>query len=365
VKHIDEYRDPVLARALLAAIAHLARSIRREVTLMEICGSHTQAIGRFGIGRLLPPNVRLISGPGCPVCVTSIEDVDRAILLAGKEGTIVATFGDMLKVPGTDGTSLQQARAAGADVRVIASSRDALALAEAERARAVVMLGIGFETTAPTVAAAVQAARRKRLANFFVFSLHKVIPPAIKALIEAPTLAIDGFICPGHVSTIIGTAGYALIPAAGRAAAITGFEPADILEGILIILRQVAGGEKEVAVQYSRGVNPEGNGRARALMEEVFRRTDALWRGLGNIPESGLALRDEWSAFDALKRFPLPRIASREPAGCLCGEILRGAKRPQACPLFGRLCTPGNPVGPCMVSSEGTCAAHYRYRDLA
>lgn len=361
MKYIDEYRDPALARRLLSAIEKLAGRIGRSVTVMEICGSHTYAIGRFGIRKLLPESIRLISGPGCPVCVTSIQDTDRAIHLAGIGNVIFATFGDMLRVPGTEGKSLQRARAAGADVRIVSSARECIPLAEKNAAKVVVMMGIGFETTTPTVASAVKAAWKNGLSNFCVFSVHKVVPPAIQVLLDDPALNIDGFLCPGHVSTIIGADAYTSIPRAGRAAVITGFEPVDILEGIFMILGQIADGKKEVAIQYARGVSPEGNARARAVMEEVFSREAAVWRGLGEIPESGLCFRDAFEEFDALERFSIPPMESREVKGCECGRILRGILSPHECPLFQRVCTPLNPIGPCMVSSEGTCAAYYKY----
>ena len=361
MKYIDEYRDPALAQRLLAAIETLARGIAHPVTLMEICGSHTYAIGRFGIRKLLPGNIRLISGPGCPVCVTSVQDVDKAIYLAGIENVIFATFGDMLRVPGTDGASLQKARASGANIQIVSSSMECIPLAEKNTDKTVVMMGIGFETTTPTIASIVKVALKKRLANFCVFSVHKVVPPAIKVLLEDPALNIDGFICPGHVSTIIGADAYTPITQAGRAAVITGFEPVDILEGIRMILKQIVEGKNDVAIQYARGVRREGNPKAMAVMDEVFASETAAWRGLGKIPGSGLRLRDAYNTFDALRRFSIPPMESVEPKGCECGNILRGALSPYDCPLFNRACTPLNPVGPCMVSSEGTCAAYYKY----
>jgi len=361
MKYIDEYRNPDLVRGLLDAVSILAAGIGREVSLMEICGTHTHAIGRYGIRRLLPKTLRLISGPGCPVCVTSIADVDRALCLAGLPGVIFATFGDMLRVPGTGGESLQRLRASGADVRIISSAADAVRFALENPAREVVLMGIGFETTAPTVAAAVLGARRRGAGNLSVFSVHKTVPQAIRALIEDRSLRIDGFICPGHVSVITGVEAYRMIPQAGRAAVITGFEPADIAEGILMILRQVADGRCEVAIQYTRGVKEQGNARAREIMAKVFDRGDAEWRGLGVIPGSGLLIRREYEDFDALKRFALPEIRSVEFRGCRCGEILRGVMDPAGCNLFMKGCTPANPVGPCMVSSEGTCAAYCKY----
>ncbi len=361
MKYIDEYRDRSLVKGLSTAIGKRAEKIGKEITLMEICGTHTHVIGRFGIRRLLPANIRLVSGPGCPVCVTSIHDVDRALCLAEMKNTVFATFGDMLRVPGTRGTSLQKSRAAGADVRVVASTTDCIEIAERNATKEVIMMGIGFETTTPMVASVVEICRKKGIRNFSVFSAHKVVPPALKALIEDPSLDVDGFICPGHVSTIIGLSPYNVITEAGRAAAITGFEPVDILEGILMILGQIVEGKREVAIQYARGVKPEGNPRARDIINRVFRAGDADWRGLGKIPASGLFLRNDFKAFDALKKFDIPPIHSEEIRGCRCGNVLKGVMLPGQCPLFGKTCTPSNPIGPCMVSSEGTCAAYYKY----
>jgi len=362
MRYIDEYRDPSLIRGLLGRIAEQALALPdRVVTLMEICGTHTQAIARHGLKALLPRNLRLISGPGCPVCVTSSGDVDAALWLAGLEGTIFATFGDMLRVPGSAARSLQTLRAAGADIRVVSSAADCLALAGDNPSRDVLFMGIGFETTSPTVASAILAARKRGLSNLAVFSVHKVVPPVLQALLDDPALRIDGFLCPGHVSTVTGTAAYERIPASGRAAVITGFEPADVLEGILMLLRQIAENRFAVEIQYTRGVKPEGNPRAREIMSRVFLPADAEWRGLGTIPGSGLALREEFAAWDARSRYSVPDIPSEEIRGCSCGEILRGVRAPEDCPLFRRVCTPLRPVGPCMVSSEGTCAAHFKY----
>ena len=361
MKFIDEYRDPAIVQAILKRIDSTAKKISRTVTIMEICGSHTYAIGRFGIRKLLPANVRLISGPGCPVCVTSARDVDIALYLSGLDNVIFATFGDMLRVPGTDGESLQKKRAAGADVRVVSSADECIKLALANPQKEIVMMGIGFETTAPTIAAVIASCRKKEIKNYSVFSVHKVVPPAINALLADPFLNIDGFLCPGHVSIMIGTDAYRMIPDAGRAAVITGFEPVDILEGVWMLLTQIENGKPEVSIQYSRGVKPEGNMRAMNLLHSVFETTDAEWRGLGVIPASGLNLRDDFSLFDTLKRFTLPDIKSGDISGCGCGDILRGIKLPNDCPLFKKVCTPINPVGPCMVSSEGTCSTYYKY----
>lgn len=365
MKYIDEYRNPELVRGLLDAVAILAAGIGRDVSIMEICGTHTHAIGRYGIRRLLPKNLRLISGPGCPVCVTSIGDVDRALHLTGLPNVIFATFGDMLRVPGTGGESLQRLRASGADIRIISSAADAVRFATENSGRQVILMGIGFETTAPTVAATIASAKRRGVGNLSVFSVHKTVPQAIRALIEDPELKIDGFLCPGHVSIVTGVEAYEMIPKAGRAAVITGFEPADVMEGILMILRQIMEGRFEVAIQYVRGPKAQGNLKAREVMAEVFEPADAEWRGLGVIPASGLRIRREFEGFDALKRFALPEIRSVEFRGCRCGEILRGVISPAECGLFTKACTPANPVGPCMVSGEGTCAAYYKYERIS
>jgi len=361
MKYIDEYRDPALARSLLEKIAKISRGIGKTVTIMEVCGSHTNAIGRFGIRNVLPENIRLLSGPGCPVCVTSIQDVDIALYLASREDVLFTTFGDMLRVPGSAGMSLQKIRARGANIRVVASAADCLFLAKTHGDKEVIFLGIGFETTSPTVASAILAGHKAGIPNFSVFSVHKVIQPALKALIDDPELNIDGFMCPGHVSTIIGTRPYEIITQAGRAAVVTGFEPVDILEGILMILAQIAEDRKTVAIQYSRGVKPEGNPRAREVMDSVFSTGDSEWRGLGVIPGSGLFPREPYKAFDALEKFEVPEIHSAQLEGCCCGDILRGIKTPDECPLFKSVCNPLNPGGPCMVSSEGACAAYYKY----
>ncbi len=361
MKYIDEYRDPELARKLLSGIKIKASQLGRPVAIMEVCGSHTQAIGRYGIRGMLPENIRLISGPGCPVCVTSVADVNTALWLAAQPGILLATFGDMMRVPGTDGRSLQQLRAEGADIRVVASAADCLGIALENPQLEIIFMGIGFETTSPTIAATVLAAQRQSIRNFTVFSVHKVIPPAIEALLADPALSIDGFLCPGHVSVIIGADAYRCIPAAGRAAVITGFEPVDVLEGIHLLLNQLLTEKKEVVIQYGRGVKAEGNLKAMAVLTTIFEPADAQWRGLGIIPGSGLVFREAYAAFDALRTFSIPAVASEDIKGCRCGDILRGIIAPPECPLFRNVCMPHNPIGPCMVSSEGTCASYYRY----
>ncbi|MCX7983067.1 MAG: hydrogenase formation protein HypD [Syntrophales bacterium] len=361
MKCIDQYRNPDLIVGLKEGIAHLAEKMARKITIMEICGTHTQAIGRWGLRRLLPENVQLVSGPGCPVCVTSSADVDRALYLASLDRVIFTTFGDMLRVPGSEGRSLQVLRAEGADIRVVFSPVDALRIALDNPKREVIFLGIGFETTAPVVASTVIKAKEKEIKNFSVFSVHKTIPKAIEALLDDTALSIDGFICPGHVSVITGVMAYEAIPKAKRAAVITGFEPLDILEGIWMILKQISSARFEVAVQYERAVRKTGNPKARRLMEEVFAPGHAEWRGLGVIEGSGLYLNDLYMEFDAMKRFSMPLVEAVDPPGCLCGEVLKGKVTPHQCPLFAEICQPQHPVGPCMVSGEGTCAAYFKY----
>ena len=358
MKYIDEYRDPELAKALVGRIAGLSR---RPVRLMEFCGGHTVTIMRHGIRQLLPPTVEMLSGPGCPVCVTSNQDLDKAIALAGEPGVIIATFGDMLKVPGSR-SSLSQARADGADVRVVYSTMDALELARKNRGRHVCFLGVGFETTAPTVAASVLKAREGGLANYSVLSLHKLCPPVIRALIESGEVRLDGLICPGHVSAIIGAQAWEFAARDyGLACVVSGFEPLDVLQCIAMLVEQLEQGQPAVDVAYRRGVSAEGNLRAQEVMYTVFEPSAASWRGMGTVPGSGLALKEEFAPFDAERVFEIDPGPTVEAAGCICGDILRGVSAPTDCPLFGGACTPGHPVGPCMVSSEGSCASYYHY----
>lgn len=358
MKYVDEYRDAELARELTRRIREAST---RPVRLMEICGTHTMAIFRHGIRSLLPEHIELVSGPGCPVCVTSVEEIDRCVKLAGSPEVIVTTFGDMLRVPGS-GDSLQRRAGQGADVRMVYASLDALRIAAENPGKQVVFLGIGFETTAPTVAAAVKAARDRGLSNFSVLSAHKLLPPAMEALVSSGDLGIDGFLCPGHVSTIIGTSSYADVASRfGVPCVVAGFEPVDILQSVFMLVRQIEVGEAQAEIQYTRAVAPDGNPAALQLIDEVFEPCDSVWRGLGPIPRSGLAFREEFAAFDARSRFDLTIPPAREPAGCRCAEVLKGTVRPPECPLFRSTCTPRTPVGACMVSSEGTCAAYYKY----
>ena len=361
MKYIDEYRSPELVSGLLQKIKKRATTLPKPITIMEVCGSHTTAIGRFGIRRLLPDNIRLVSGPGCPVCVTTIEDIDQALWLAAQPDIIFTSYGDLLRVPGSHGNSLEKSRAAGAQVKTVHSALEAVTLAQANPEHKVVFMGIGFETTSPTVAAAVLQAEKLNIANFFIFCSHKLMPPVMHCLLDEKELAIDGFLCPGHVSTIIGAQAYDFIINTNRAAVVTGFEPVDILEGIALILEQLTDGVTEVKVQYRRGVKKEGNPKARAIMNEVFESATVNWRGLGKIPESGLILREKFTAFDARRHFSIPEIGSQQNHACRCGEVLRGLIEPSDCDLFGSACTPASPFGPCMVSNEGSCAAFFRY----
>ncbi|MDA8217402.1 MAG: hydrogenase formation protein HypD [Dehalococcoidales bacterium] len=359
MRFVDEFRDPELAPRVASAISRAVGG--RSVRLMEVCGTHTVSIFRSGLRDLLGERVDLLSGPGCPVCVTAQRDIDHAIALADQPGAILATYGDMIKVPGSSG-SLQQARAMGADVRVVYSALDAVRLAEAHADRKVVFLGVGFETTAPTVAMSLLDARRRELNNFFVYSVHKLVPPALRALLGSGEVKMDGLILPGHVSVIIGRDPYLFLAEEyGLPAVITGFEPLDVLQAVLSLARMMRAGKPGVEVQYRRAVRPEGNQAAARAMLDVFEPADAEWRGLGTIPASGLRLREEYSRFDAEREFAVEVGPSREPPGCACGAVLCGLAKPPKCPLFAKACTPEHPVGPCMVSTEGTCAAYYAY----
>ena len=348
------------ASRLLERIRLAASGLGRPVSLMEVCGTHTVAISRGGLRELLPEEVRLLSGPGCPVCVTAQGFIDAAIDLAESGRVTLATYGDMLRVPGTAG-SLELAKAAGADVRTVYSVLEALELAGATPGRPVVFLAVGFETTAPATAVALGEARAAGLANFFVLDAHKRIVPAMLALTAAADVAIDGFIAPGHVSVVIGLAPYEPVARAGRPCVVTGFEPVDVLEAIALLLEMLAAGRSEVRNQYRRAVRPEGNPTARAELEAVFQVAPAEWRGLGFIPESGFGLREEFRRLDARAAFGIEVAPAPELPGCRCGEVLRGALDPQQCLLFGSACTPAHPQGPCMVSREGSCGIAYRF----
>ena len=346
----------------VSELASLAARLGRRVQLMEVCGTHTMSAFRSGLRSLLPENVALLSGPGCPVCVTPNHFIDRAVQLATAPDTVVTTFGDMMRVPGSH-ASLEKARAQGAAVKVVYSPLDALEEARRHPELKVVFLGVGFETTAPTTAWAVQEARRN-VPNFSVLCAHKTMPEAMAALLRSGEVRIDGFLCPGHVSVVIGAGAYrGLVTEFGIPCIITGFEGGDMVRGIEMALRQVVEGRADVEIQYTRSVTWEGNARARAALADVFEEDDAEWRGLGMIPRSGLKIRHAYAGQDADRVFAaVPRQPPVEPAGCRCGDVLRGAIAPPQCPLFRKVCTPANPVGACMVSSEGTCAAYYKYQ---
>ena len=349
------------AEALHRLAADLAAEAGPGSTFMEVCGTHTMAIARSGLRDLLPPSVRLVSGPGCPVCVTAMHDLDTVIALCDLPEVTVATFGDLIRVPASR-TSLAVARAAGADVRVVYSARDAVDLAAAQPSREVVFVGIGFETTAPTTAASILEARRRGVRNFSVLAVHKTMPPALRALLDLGETPVTGFLLPGHVSVITGSACFDFLATDyGVAGVVAGFEPGDILEALLMLARQTT---PAVDNQYMRAVKPRGNAVAQEVMRRVYEPRDADWRGLGVIPGSGLGLRAEFADYDAALRFPVATGEPLEPVGCRCGEVLRGLTDPADCALFGRRCTPQEPVGACMVSSEGACAARYRFRGL-
>jgi hydrogenase expression/formation protein HypD len=359
VKYVDEFRDTRAVRELAQAIARIGLS---RVRLMEVCGTHTMSVARYGLRELIGERAQLISGPGCPVCVTPQGDIDWFLAAARRSEVIAATFGDMMRVPGSD-SSLEQERARGADVRVVYSPADAVELARRNPQREVIFFGVGFETTAPAVAMSVLEAKGDGVGNYSVFCAHKLIPPALAALVAAPDLAVKGFILPGHVSAIIGRRPYEFLARQHRVpCVIAGFEPVDVLQAVRMLLLQIAEGRAAVEIAYHRVVAPEGNPRARAVVSEVFEVTDARWRGLGEIPASGLGFNAAHASFDARRRVDVTAAPPVEPRGCRCGEVLRGAIHPEQCALFGCRCTPRAPVGPCMVSGEGACAARYRYR---
>ena len=329
---------------------------------METCGGQTHAIIKFGIDELLPKNITLIHGPGCPVCVTPLELIDRALAIAAQPGVIFCSFGDMLRVPGSN-RDLLSVKAGGGDVRIVYSPLDAVKLAEQNPGKAVVFFGVGFETTAPATAMAVYQAARKGLKNFFLLASHVLVPPAMEAILRSPDRRVQGFLAAGHVCAVMGWEEY--IPIAAKyhvPIVVTGFEPLDILQGVLMCVRQLESGRAEVENQYSRAVRREGNRPAQQIVGEVFQVTPRKWRGIGEIPQSGLGLREAYAAFDAERKFGLGDLRVEEPSECLSGLVLQGRIKPHECPAFGARCTPEHPLGATMVSSEGTCAAYYRYR---
>jgi hydrogenase expression/formation protein HypD len=365
MRFVDEFRDPGLARALAGEILAVVEP-GRQVKLMEVCGGHTHSIYRYGIDDLLPETVELVHGPGCPVCVIPMGRVDDGIALAREAGVILACFGDMLRVPGSRGTFLE-AKAEGADIRMVYSPLDALRIARENPDRQVVFFAIGFETTAPSTALTLQRAKREGVANFSCFSNHVTILPPLRALLESPDLRIDGFIGPGHVSTVIGARPFEFVPREyRRPLVISGFEPLDVLQSIRMLLAQIAEGRCQVENQYSRVVPDDGNPRALELIGEVFElRPHFEWRGLGFISQSALRLSDAYSDFDAELRWNVPGVRVADPKACQCGEVLKGVIKPWECKVFGTACTPEHAIGTCMVSSEGACAAYYNYGRFA
>ncbi len=358
MKHLEEYRDPQLAKALLARIA---ATVTGPWTIMEICGGQTHSIMRHGIDQLLTPQLTLVHGPGCPVCVTPLETIDRALAVAARPEVIFTSFGDMLRVPGSH-DDLFRVRSRGGDVRMVASPLEALNLARQHPEREVVFLAVGFETTAPGNAMAVKQAAAEGLTNFSEIVSHVLVPPAMKAILSAPDNRVQGFLAAGHVCAVMGWQEYEPIAARyGVPIVPTGFEPVDILEGILKVVELLERGEPAVVNQYLRAVAPAGNPAARAVMDEIYMVCDRKWRGIGTIPGSGLRLRPEFAAFDAERRFDVGGITTEEPAVCISGLILQGLKKPHECPAFGTECTPMRPLGATMVSSEGACAAYHKY----
>ena len=363
MRFVDEYRDPAAARALVAHITELASD--GHYKFMEVCGGHTHTIYRHGIEHLLPTSVELVHGPGCPVCVIPMGRIDDAIAVAQSPGVIFTSFGDMMRVPGSNG-SLLGAKAQGADVRIVYSPLDALRVAVDNPERPVVFFAVGFETTAPSTAATVLKARQDGVMNFCVFSNHVTIVPPIRAILESADLRLDGFIGPGHVSTVVGQRPYGFVPEEyGKPLVTAGFEPLDILQAIEMLLTQISEGRCCVENQYTRCVSEAGNPRALAILDEVFEvRPQFEWRGLGFIPNSALKLRPEFAKWDAELRFEVPGVRVADPKACQCGEVLKGAIKPWECKVFGTACTPETPIGTCMVSSEGACAAYYNFGRL-
>ncbi|MBI1913105.1 MAG: hydrogenase formation protein HypD [Deltaproteobacteria bacterium] len=363
MKYIDEFRRKKEAQGILKTIHKISR---KRVNIMEICGTHTHSISRYGIREGLPESIKLISGPGCPVCVTSAADINRIIEFSkSRKDAIIATFGDMMRVPGTN-SSLQEERARGGDIRVVYSPLGTLDIARANPDKEVVFYAVGFETTVPTVASTILTAKEEGLKNLSVLSLHKLTPPAMRALLDSGEVEINGFICPGHVTAIIGAGAYEFLATDYKSpCVVAGFEPIDALMGLYMLVKQLEEDRCEIEIEYNRVVTWDGNKKAQTVIDEVFEPSDSLWRGIGNIPKSGLQINEKYAFFDAEKRFSIPKGEDAEPKGCRCGLVLKGIMTPDQCPLFATACTPESPVGPCMVSSEGTCAAFFKYRRVA
>jgi len=349
------------AQKILKAIENTAN---RPITLMEVCGTHTMSIAKAGIKSMLPPNIRLLSGPGCPVCVTTPNVIDAVLELSMKSNVVIATYGDMVRVPGSrPGDNLQLRKAMGAQVEIVYSPVDAVELAKNHPETEIVFLGVGFETTAPGTAAAIRTAAEQNVQNFSVFSMLKTVEPALRSLMQMEDFAVDGFICPGHVGTIIGEAGFRFLPdECGMPAVLAGFEPEDILLAIFLLCRQITGNTPKLQNEYVRAVSANGNERAMEEVREVFQTADAQWRGLGNIPMSGLAIKEKYKVHDAVRKFGITIGEDKTVTACKCGDVITGKISPEQCPMFGKRCVPEDPVGPCMVSSEGACAAAFKYR---
>jgi len=363
LKYVDEFRDPKAAKDLIAAIKEDAAKLDKPINLMEVCGGHTHTIYRYGLENLLPENINLIHGPGCPVCVIPMGRVDDAMWLAHQEGVILTTFGDMMRVPGSDGTSLLQARAAGCDVRFVYSPLDALEVARHNPDKHVVFFAVGFETTAPSTCVTLQKAKEEDIDNFSIFSNHVTIQPPLQKIVDGGGAKVDGFIGPGHVATIVGTDAFEFLPQDyDRPVVVAGFEPLDILQSVHMLVQQFLRGEAKVENEYSRVVKPEGNLAALKLMDNVFTVRDTFeWRGLGELDDSGLGISEEYAKWDAEKRFDLPGNRVEDPKACECGAVLAGHIKPWQCKVFGTACTPDTPIGTCMVSPEGACAAYYNF----
>ena len=361
IKHLEEYRDPEISRSIIDNINKISQ---KKIRLMEVCGTHTMSIFKSGIRTVLPETISLLSGPGCPVCVTAQHEIDAFIALSRTDDVIITTFGDLMKVPGTT-SSLQGERANGHDIRIVYSAFDAFDIAKKNPGKKIVFLGVGFETTAPTIAASILSVEEMKIKNFFVFSAHKLVPPALLALMESSDVKIDGFILPGHVSVIIGTKAYLpLFKKYHIPSVVAGFEPSDILQAIYVLVEQIETESPRLDNAYKRAVTFDGNKKAKQIMQDVFEVVDANWRGIGSIPKSGLKIRKEFEAYNAENVFEIETIGSIDPKGCDCGDILRGLKIPPECRLYRKTCTPMNPIGPCMVSNEGTCAVYYRYHSI-
>jgi hydrogenase expression/formation protein HypD len=363
MKYINEYRNKTLSLKIANKINNALKGYKGKISLMEVCGTHTHSIFRSGIMSLLSDKIEHLSGPGCPVCVTPNKYIDTAISYSRLANTIITTFGDMIKVPGSS-SSLEKEKASGATIKIVYSPLESLEIAQNNPEKKVVFLGVGFETTAPLVASTVLSAYDQKIKNFFVLCGHKLIPPAMTALLENEEINIDGFICPGHVSAIIGAKPYLpIVEKYGIPSVIIGFEPIDILEGIEMLVRQITKNEKpKVENQYKRVVRSEGNNKALSLMDKVFEIKDSSWRGLGLLPKSGLSIKKTYSNFDAEKKIKVEVEKTKTNPKCICGKVLCGTKKPYDCTLFAKICVPESPIGPCMVSSEGTCAAYYKFK---